>query len=157
MTRKLSILLYIFPPEYPPMQKFLARTGRDIVFSTEYPAYQKHDTTYKVCFVLYLHVLVYTIAVLHLSLACCPLWGDKASMLIHIYLYKPLWKIEVTICKISRLTAHSMCGLMSDLLICMFIKRMVIHDTECPFWDKVSLTHSSLSSLASIWCLFPNA
>ena len=37
---------------------------------------------------------------------------------IHIYPHKPWRKIEVTICKIPRLTAHFMCGLMSDLLIC---------------------------------------
>ena len=27
-----------------------------------------------------------------------PLWGDKLSMLTHIYPHKPLRKIEVTIC-----------------------------------------------------------
>ena len=47
-----------------------------------------------------------------------PLWGDKVSMLTHIYPHKPWRNIEVTICKITRLTAHFMCGLMSDLLIC---------------------------------------
>ena len=31
-----------------------------------------------------------------------------------------------------------MCGLMSDLIICKFRKSMVIHDTECPYWDQVS-------------------
>ena len=46
------------------------------------------------------------------------LWGDKVSMLTHIYPHKPWREIEVTICKITRLTAHFMCGLMSDLLIC---------------------------------------
>ena len=40
------------------------------------------------------------------------LWGDKVSMLTHIYPHKPQRKIEVTICKITRLTAHFMCGLM---------------------------------------------
>ena len=44
--------------------------------------------------------------------------GDKVSMLTHIYPHKPWREIEVTICKITRLTAHFMCGLMSDLLIC---------------------------------------
>ena len=44
--------------------------------------------------------------------------GDKVSMLTHIYPHKAWRKIEVTICKITRLTAHFMCGLMSDLLIC---------------------------------------
>ena len=63
-----------------------------------------------------------------------PLWGDKVSMLTHIYPHKPWRNIEVTICKITRLTAHFMCGLMSDLLIWhLFIKNMVIHDIECPY------------------------
>ena len=44
--------------------------------------------------------------------------GDKVSMLTHTYPHKARSKIEVTICKITRLTAHFMCGLMSDLLIC---------------------------------------
>ena len=48
---------------------------------------------------------------------CMPL-GDKVSMLTHTYPHKARRKIEVTICKITRLTAHFMCGLMSDLLIC---------------------------------------
>ena len=43
--------------------------------------------------------------------------GDKVSMLTHIYPHKAWRKIEVIICKITRLTAHFMCGLMSDLLI----------------------------------------
>ena len=50
------------------------------------------------------------------------LWGDKVSMLTHIYPHKPQKKIEVTICKITRLTAHFMCGLLFDVLICKFIK-----------------------------------
>ena len=52
-------------------------------------------------------------------------------MLTHVYPHKARRKIEVTICKITRLTAHFMCGLMSDLHL--LIKIMVIHDTECPF------------------------
>ena len=47
--------------------------------------------------------------------------GDKVSMLTHIYPHKARRKIEVTICKITRLTAHFMCGLMSDLLICTYL------------------------------------
>ena len=34
-----------------------------------------------------------------------------------------------------------MCGLMSDLVICKFRKSMVIHDTECPYRDQVSLNN----------------
>ena len=33
------------------------------------------------------------------KLCVYPLWGDKVSMLIHIYPHKLLRKIEVTICK----------------------------------------------------------
>ena len=44
--------------------------------------------------------------------------GDKVSMLTHTYPHKARRKIEVTVCKITRLTAHFMCGLVSDLLIC---------------------------------------
>ena len=47
-----------------------------------------------------------------------PPLGDKVSMLTHIYPHKAWRKIEVIICKITRLTAHFMYGLMSDLLIC---------------------------------------
>ena len=47
-----------------------------------------------------------------------PPLGDKVSMLTHMYPHKTRRKIEVIICKITRLTAHFMCGLMSDLLIC---------------------------------------
>ena len=35
---------------------------------------------------------------------------------------------------ITRLTAHFMSGLMSDLVICNFRKSMFIHDTEWPVW-----------------------
>ena len=54
-------------------------------------------------------------------------------MLTHIYPHKPQRKIEVTICKITRLTAHFMCGLMSDLLICKFI------ETYGHTWHRMSL------------------
>ena len=43
---------------------------------------------------------------------------EKVSMLTHIYPHKARRKIEVIIYKITRQTAHFMCGLMSDLLIC---------------------------------------
>ena len=44
--------------------------------------------------------------------------GEKVSMLTHVYPHKARRKIKVIICKIIRLTAHFMCGLMSDLVIC---------------------------------------
>ena len=34
-----------------------------------------------------------------------------------------------------------MCCLTSDLVICKFSKSMVIHDTEYPYWDQVSLNN----------------
>ena len=37
----------------------------------------------------------------------------------------------------TRLTAHSVCGRMSDLVIYKFRKSMVMHDTECAYWDQV--------------------
>ena len=65
-------------------------------------------------------------------------WGDKVSMLTHIYPHKPWREIEVTICKITRLTAHFMCGLMSDLLICTcllkiwsYMTQNVLTETRC--------------------------
>ena len=39
-----------------------------------------------------------------------------------------------------------MYGLMSDLVICKFRKSMIIHDTECPYWDQVSLNNTSTNS-----------
>ena len=64
--------------------------------------------------------LIITVFHLRCRLFLSPPLGDKVSMLTHIYMYphKARRKIEVTICKITRLTAHFMCGLMSDLLIC---------------------------------------
>ena len=36
-----------------------------------------------------------------------------------------------------------MCGLMSDLVICKLRKSMVIHDSECPYRDQVSLNNTN--------------
>ena len=59
---------------------------------------------------------IQAILLLYYGLSITTLWGDKLSMLPHtcIYPHKPWGKIEVTIFKITRLTAHFMCGLMSD-------------------------------------------
>ena len=35
-----------------------------------------------------------------------------------------------------------MCGWVYDLVICKFRKSMVVHDTECPYWDQVSLNNT---------------
>ena len=34
------------------------------------------------------------------------------------------------------MTDYYICGMMSDLVICM-VCSMVLHDTECPYWDQV--------------------
>ena len=36
-----------------------------------------------------------------------------------------------------------MCDLTSDLVICKFRKSMVVHDSECPYWDQVSLNDTN--------------
>ena len=66
-------------------------------------------------------LLLYRYQPAQLHYIASPLQGDKVSMLTHIYPHKPWRNIEVTICKITRLTAHFMCGQMSDLLICTFL------------------------------------
>ena len=60
-----------------------------------------------------------------------------------IYKHTNLWGKLKWPYAISRLTAHYMCGLMSDLVICNFRKSMVMHDTECPYWDQVSLNNTN--------------
>ena len=47
-----------------------------------------------------------------------------------------------TVTLITRLTAHFVCSLMSDQVICKFRKRMVLHDATCPYWDQVSLNNT---------------
>ena len=71
-------------------------------------------------------------------------------MLTHTYhiptqtLDKNQWSYAIT-----RLRAHFMCGLLSDLVICKIIwKRMVIHDTECAYWDQVSLNNANQTSFS---------
>ena len=90
---------------------------------------------------------VYNLSNNTLGLVVLPLEGDKVSMLTHTYPHNPMRKIKVTICKITRLTIHFMCSLMSDLVICKFGKSLVIHDTECPFWDQVSLNNTNKTKL----------
>ena len=49
---------------------------------------------------------------------------------------------------IARLTPHFMCGLTSHLVICKFRKSMVMHNTECPYWNtNPTLSHWSWPSL----------
>ena len=72
-----------------------------------------------------------------------PLEGDKVSMFTHTYPHKPPRNIKVTTCNHQ---ADFMCGLMSCLVVCKFRKSMVIHDTECPYWDEVSLNNTNHTS-----------
>ena len=73
------------------------------------------------------------------------LGGDKVSMLTRTNPWGRLkWPSAIT-----RLTAHFMCGLMSDMVICKFRKSMVIHDTECPYWDQVSLNNPNPNPFCS--------
>ena len=47
----------------------------------------------------------------------------------------------------------TLCDLMSDLVICKFIQSMVIHDTECPYWDQVSYnTNPYMQSSVHFMC-----
>ena len=64
-------------------------------------------------------------------------------MLAHTYPHKPLRKIKVTMCN-HQADSQLCIGLMSDLVNCKFRKIMVIHDTECPYWDQVSLNNTNL-------------
>ena len=67
------------------------------------------------------------------------LWGDKVSMLTHIYPHKPWRDIEVTICKHQADSPHYVWLDVWSADLHLFIKNMVIHDTKCPYWDQVSL------------------
>ena len=39
---------------------------------------------------------------------------------------------------------------MFDLVICKYKKSMVIHNTECPYWDQVSLNNTCYHVVAEI-------
>ena len=61
----------------------------------------------------------------------------------HTYPHKPLRKIKVTIYASTWLTADLLCGLTSNLVICMFRKSMVIHDIKFSYWDQVSSNNTN--------------
>ena len=58
------------------------------------------------------------------------------------------WPYAITI-----MTAHFVRGLISDMVICKFRKFMVIHDTECPFWEQVSLNKTHPLSHLYLMCV----
>ena len=65
-----------------------------------------------------------------------PLEGEKVSMLIHTYPLKPLRKNEVAI---RNHQADSQIYVWPDV---WSDDLQVIHDTECPYWDQVSLNNN---------------
>ena len=70
--------------------------------------------------------------------------GDKVSMLTHIYPHKARRKIEDWSYAKSPGWQPTLC--VALCLICWFalaFKSMVIHDTECPYWDQVSLNNTN--------------
>ena len=70
------------------------------------------------------------------------------SMFTHTYPRKPPRKIKVIMRNHQADNQLNMCGLMSELVICKFRKSMVIHDTECPYCDKVSLNNTNQTTAA---------
>ena len=44
---------------------------------------------------------------------------------------------------------------MSNLLICKFRKSMVIHDTECPYWNQVLLNNTTQTKPNLLWPFQP--
>ena len=67
----------------------------------------------------------------------------------YIYFHKSLTKIKA----VTRLTAHLMCGVVSDLVICELREYDFVYDTKCPYWDKASLNNiNSYSASRDNWC-----
>ena len=78
------------------------------------------------------------------------------SILTHTCSHKPLRKIKVAIC--NQQTDSSLYVWLDvwfgDLQV---LKSMVIHDTECPYWDQVSLNNTNPLTLWFSWDnIFPN-
>ena len=44
-----------------------------------------------------------------------------------------------------------MCGQISDLVIGKFRQSMVIHDTECPYWDQVALNNTNQTKISCLY------
>ena len=74
-------------------------------------------------------------------------------MLIHIYPLTPQRNIEVTICKHQ---ADSPFYVWRDVwsgYLQLLKKSMVIHDTECPYWDQVSLNNTNQTKPNTLYTL----
>ena len=78
-----------------------------------------------------------------------PPGDDKVSMLT-IHTHTNPWGRLKWPYAITRLIAHFICGWMSARVICKVRKSMVIHDTECPYWDQVSLNNTNQTYLVLI-------
>ena len=70
--------------------------------------------------------------------------GDKVSMLTHIYPHKAQeedWSDHMQNHQADSPLYVWPCVWSADLHL--LIKSMVIHDTECPYWDQVSLNNTN--------------
>ena len=76
-------------------------------------------------------------------------WGNKVSMLEHTYPHKPQMKIRVTIYSHQ---AESLLFVWPDVWSgdLQVYKSIVIHDTECPFWDQVSLNNTNQTKSCNV-------
>ena len=110
-----------------------------------------------------------------------PLGGDKVSMLAHTCPHKPLRNTEVTISLVWRQKGLSIylkqvpvrpfCLQADDMQLpdwqpTLYVAWwltwwfawlcMVIHDTECPYWDQVSLNkrQNKTSSVVDMYCSY---
>ena len=72
----------------------------------------------------------------------CPPLGLIKWVCYPLYTHTNPWGRSKWPYAITRLTALFMCGLMSALVICNFRKSIVIHDTECLYWDQVPLNNT---------------
>ena len=90
-----------------------------------------------------LHFLLNVHHYILLLLSCPSVVIKGACQPIHIHA-NPAGRLKWPYA-ITRPTAHSasMCGLMSDWVICKFRKCMITHDTECTYWDQVSLNNTN--------------
>ena len=95
------------------------------------------------------HIGLYLLLCIHHKIMFTPIHSFGADKVSRAYVnpyiptHKPLRRIKVYV--ITRLILNLLFGvaLMSDLVICKFRKSMVLQDTECPYWDQVSLNNTN--------------
>ena len=66
---------------------------------------------------------------------------DTADVALTDSLLRSEFRFILTRSRSGMLTAHFVCGLTSELMICKFSRSIVIHDTECPYCDQLSLNN----------------